>query len=671
MGDTMSDMDLSANSFCPAGKDCRIRDCGCRDLVPDLQKILKMLSGNQTVAAWERMQQMCNKFADRECINTLGSTMSFQCGTDQDTAVRVDTYLKQFPESDNALCLSAALSAKSGHAFAAVEKLQSVKHFRLRDLTDLTLGLIQSALLKEGASFAFAAHYRLARVLRLSDEASEEMFQGLHPLYREPSLWQEFPAGMYDSQTVEILKDEFVTGKWRKAAERIQNLLETSPRDSLLWYRLGACFANLGDTEGASQAWRECVAVDNEFQRQVVVQALQILVNLPTEPLFVCTVPLNDHHRAIELLSGHPHLRNDRSDRADKGHAKALFVYRGCPKVESPQSYLDLPAHLVPVFVYGKTTSEPGRIEFSAVGQDELDEVLQQLQAILGEVAQGDVSQVEWKREPCVLLKNRVAESEEMDLPKLLVDYLSAEWTESPCPLLGGDTPADVAKDPSRQIELAAVILLIEKELDALQLNLNALRTQLGVPERTPYKLADPRDVPFEVDLDLYDLSDVDSEWLERRFYLCVVDKYMAGVFHLAEEIRERGVYRSDEELAYVFSLELDRAENPSELFEEAIEIAARNEISPAICLLSIGNFALFNQNGELLEAVVSYLFEHHRNEPRVAEWLQGVASMLDQLSSMAQQAPNRPSSQPEGLWTPEGSTASQNASESKLWLPD
>ena len=102
-------MAIDAYSLCPAGTGKKIKFC-CPDLISDLDKIERMIEGEQYVACLHHIDQLEKKDQYRACLMAAKSELLRI--TDQLDAARsyVAEFLQRFPENPTAWAESALLA---------------------------------------------------------------------------------------------------------------------------------------------------------------------------------------------------------------------------------------------------------------------------------------------------------------------------------------------------------------------------------------------------------------------------------------------------------------------------------------------------------------------------------------------------------------------------------
>ena len=72
-------MPLDAYSFCPCGTGKKVKFC-CPDLLTELQKIDRMLEGEQYLGCLQHVQRLLEQHPDRACLLSLKTMLQRNSG---------------------------------------------------------------------------------------------------------------------------------------------------------------------------------------------------------------------------------------------------------------------------------------------------------------------------------------------------------------------------------------------------------------------------------------------------------------------------------------------------------------------------------------------------------------------------------------------------------------
>src|SRR5208337_5523206 len=116
-------MALDAYSLCPGGTGKKIKFC-CPDLLPELEKIDRMIEGEQFVASIQHIDQIEQRGQYRACLMAIKSELLRVTNQLDQSQTYVANFLERFPQNSAAWSESALLAAVSEGSRAAMGKLQ-------------------------------------------------------------------------------------------------------------------------------------------------------------------------------------------------------------------------------------------------------------------------------------------------------------------------------------------------------------------------------------------------------------------------------------------------------------------------------------------------------------------------------------------------------------------
>ena len=360
-------MALDAYSFCPGGTGKKIKFC-CPDFLPELQKIDRMLDGEQYIGCLQHIEHLRQQPAnhDRPCL--LAQETYLLRVTEQHEAAksRAVEFLEKHPANQTALAECCIASTIEGDTKKAMSYLQ--RAFREAKGTVLWR-------LYEAAKFLTAQLMHENKLL-----AVRELLQFLmHAGQKDPSL-VKLMMEFYKSDGVPLLlKDggalpapppdvpwrqrlRGIAGferPWRlgNVARKADRLVQRSPQFAGHLEGDRPRDGALGDNAGCIAALRKDVAVDSSLEETVESEARAMF--LSDDPLrdtvevmrVVWTV--TDVDRLNEALLSEPRLRPVPFNPADLATAespppKAVFMLLDRPLVESAE---DLAFDAIPQFI--------------------------------------------------------------------------------------------------------------------------------------------------------------------------------------------------------------------------------------------------------------------------------------------------------------------------------
>jgi hypothetical protein len=116
-------MAFDAYSYCPGGTGKKIKFC-CPDLVLELEKIDRMLEGEQFTACIQHIDRLEEKGQYRDCLMAIKSEMLRITNQVDRAQAYAAEFTERFPQNATAWAESAILSLTSESGQAAMGKLQ-------------------------------------------------------------------------------------------------------------------------------------------------------------------------------------------------------------------------------------------------------------------------------------------------------------------------------------------------------------------------------------------------------------------------------------------------------------------------------------------------------------------------------------------------------------------
>jgi hypothetical protein len=117
-------MSVDAYAVCPCGSGKKVKFCCCKDLLHDLDKVIRMVKGEQFVAAVELIDRIIAESGPRPGLLALHAEANMALDNTEECARSVAQLLAAVPHSQNALAMDAMLAANAGDSDRAIERLQ-------------------------------------------------------------------------------------------------------------------------------------------------------------------------------------------------------------------------------------------------------------------------------------------------------------------------------------------------------------------------------------------------------------------------------------------------------------------------------------------------------------------------------------------------------------------
>ena len=153
-------MPVDPYAMCPCGSGKKLKFC-CSDLVGEIEKIHRMIEGEQPRAALRHVEQTLATHPGRASLLDLKATLELSLGEIDAARETIAKFVATNPDSPTAHACQALLLAESGESRPAIEALQKALALVDREMplrVYEALGAVGGALLEGGPHLGGAAH---------------------------------------------------------------------------------------------------------------------------------------------------------------------------------------------------------------------------------------------------------------------------------------------------------------------------------------------------------------------------------------------------------------------------------------------------------------------------------------------------------------------------------
>jgi hypothetical protein len=694
-----------AYARCPGGKDKKVKFC-CGDLVQELERVDRMLRGQQYVGCLEHVERLDQKHPGRACLVTLKATLERELGL----GAQAEQTLATLPQQDeNAVVLAekAHLTLQQQGPQAALEVLQralAIAPWPLPDRIRPTLALMAEELVDEGRYVSGRLHLLL---LLMSDPRDTQAAQAYARLLQAPVgvmnkielNFEPAPAEAPWKAEHDAAIERATHGAWRAAEQVLAPLAERLADVPGLWTNVALLRLALADESGAAAAWRRLAALNLPLDRKVETEALaQHYDSADGDDLIDILhvdYPLLDADAAMTRLSSSPRVRQLPVDPrlGDEDHPPPRWAYallsRPIPEADGDLSPEALPVIVGRVLLYGRETDRQARLElFAARGEQQAaaqallaetvgdalgpasEEHVEDQRLLLSQMLAGDFLL------PAGLAPQRADEARRAFRRYLVVERLPSVALK----LLGGRTLAAAASDPATQVRVLALILRIE--LGSPDRDIVAacteLRGRLGLPGPRPAQLDDRGSTGVSIlEVRRVEPESLSDEDLLQIFPRAVRAGLADSAARFAQAILDRPSLDDKVEKSQVMLALADLAPSSDEALawiDRARDAAAARGQSSAPYDLREVDVQISRGDADRVGVLLQHLMDEHGREPGVR---QAVAQVMVAIGAIRPDGtPTRPAAEPAlaaaaepgKLWTPDAERPA--GQKSSLWLP-
>jgi hypothetical protein len=720
-------MAIDAYALCPGGTGKKIKFC-CPDLIPELEKLDRMVEGEQYLAALQHIERL-EQTQHRACLFATKATLLRETNQFEAAQSNAAEFLQRFPENPIAWAESAMLVAANEGGRAGMPRLQ--RAIALSDQPMLSrvydaMGLVAEALVAEGDWFAGRALWHLQMVMAPDDEYPMQQLMRLNRSAELPLLLKGEPSmtappqgepwqGRFDEAVAPLAR-----ARWQECADKLTELARDIPDAPVIWQNLAIVRSWLADDEGAGDAWRKYASlhrgVDSQPAGQVplenAVEAEALAMMLAKDPLGDATDlvrqnwTVQDPERLQEALLSDRRVVQvpfDPAALATEDSPPPRFVgmllSRPQPETADGLTLATMPRMLGQVMLYGKQTDREARLEvlgMSAADSGPVKDLLREVGGdALGPQPQEEVTAQTSGSHQLLVQKwypPRGASREQMDA--LTVGFqreaLLEKWPQLPLGVLGGKSPHEAAADRANHVRLLAAILLLEHwtERSPVEFDFNELRGRLGLPVLGPI---DPGQVQVD-SVPLVRLSRLIGEKLSDDELLLAFRRAM--LFSATEALRkfaraivDRPTFADRPERFQAYSVLAQTAENSEQALAHVAEGRSAALAAGRSCaswdLLEL-SFLFVRGDARAAMQLVQHIQQRHIQERGVAQALTqmlvevgilrpdgtpAVPTTRQEAAAAAMQM-QEPAAEPGRLWTPGSEPPPPVGGGGKLWTP-
>ncbi len=710
-------MSVDPYSLCPCGSGKKLKFC-CSDLVADLEKIHRMIEGDQPRAALAHIEQTLAKSPERGSL--LDMKAMLELSLEEYDAAR--TTIAKFTEVDSqnpaSFAQLAVLTASQEGGSAAVIPLQRSLELLAEEMPARVLqaiGAVGQALLIEGNLVAARAHLWLYQgiagkedtramelLVRLNQSASLPLLLRDHLYLRE--LVPGHPAEA-EHDLAQILASR---GQWARAAEQLDKLFSQHPDSPGLCYNCGLVHGWLGDVDKfvaglrafARLTFDDPTTTDDAIEAEAIAQLLDMEQSGETTKVVRTDFPVSDEEALTDRLLKDKRTVQHQLDAAELSAIEGppprstwLLLDRPLPETGVAIEPEQVPRMLGFLSFFGRQTDRPERLELIAERGDDLtaghySEALKVAADLggeaLGPASEGVVTGETASSDP--ILNTRwhfPADTPPKHRRELLIAerkrVLLESWPQIARPALSNKSPAEAAQEPELRLPLAATLLVLQQATTGVGNEVfQQLRDQLDMPQPVPVN-------PSEVEIDLLPLARVGRADLtkagDQELYGLYERAVLAGANEIVHAIAKVVVDRPTSaelfprEDLYYRLISLEQEPDQAMLWVDRARSAADAE-GKSNATWDILELELRVINGEMEEAnrLIQHLRTEHLNEPGIAEQLYQLLYALGAVPPPGEPGagqPLHPSQNPaSSMPIQSGEGVSAGDPSSKLWTP-
>jgi hypothetical protein len=711
-------MAIDAYSICPGGTGKKIKFC-CGDFLPELQKIDRMMQGEQYNACLQTIDQTMAQEPgrNRECLMAIKGLLLRVTGQLEAAKAHAIDFLEKHPTNEVALAESAILTSQVAARPALGMLLGAIRaaNGSISGRTYEAMGHVAAALLDEGLWLPGRALLQLQ--VAISDQHDEpvEMLLSLNRSPDVPLLLRDDPPLLpcpddvpWHDRYVESVKTVGL-GDWGTASDKLTALTNDVPDSPVIWRTLATLLTWQADNEHGIEALHKYAAIcgrDNKtLEDAVEAEASAMLLSDDSLgdqlDMFRILWTVKDVERLHEAMLSSSRLRSlpfDPSQFTDgeTPPPKMACMILDLPMPESCESLTtqNTPRLLGQALLYGRQTDREARLEVLGVAGDELQSTKEFIAGLAGDTVEPQtIDEVagHWSASQKLLraawqppqgaTQQQIADLMSQHIKQALLQ----QWPGLKLGALDGRSPREVAGDAAYRIKILAAIMVLEHWSDRMlgDFDFNELRSQLGLPVLGPI---DPSQHPV-ASLPLVRLARLTTESLSDDDLVLAYQRAMAfgirpATRKFALVMIERSSLKGRTEQLQAYSALARTTEDPNQSIEYVnqgrLVAESMGQSSASWDLLEL-SLRFGRREGHEAVRLVEHIQHQHMNEPGVGEALTQMLIEVGLLRPDGTPAfgPGGPqpglAAQPQAdsnkLWTPDGESSGGGGG--KLWTPE
>ncbi len=393
-------MDIDAYHLCPCQSGNKIKFCCGKDVINELNDILKKNAGGQVQAALDQLERTADKRGQRDCLQVIKTHILISANDIKAAKATNAEFREQSPSHSMGMQHLALIELFEGRLDDAVNSLQDAMDVNKSDEIPVAVSnvfkVLAGALVDRGNVFAGLAHLQFASRLR-GDQDSEvsEMYLSLLQEWSffsflfQAEVLEDAPEGAEWEKFYSNATRAIARGQFRRALQYLVKAESDFPADPIV-LRAVAVVKTMLAHEDAGDAWR-AYANWPELNSAFAAEALAFAYVhddswASKDPIVVLRYELDDVAEVSEKLIGSkifepvetPASLPDGSPPPKHGFA---VLNKPVAKKSDSLSVDDIALRIGNAEIYGKQTDRPARMELwvSTSRIDQVKEVLKRI----------------------------------------------------------------------------------------------------------------------------------------------------------------------------------------------------------------------------------------------------------------------------------------------------
>ena len=708
-------MDLYAK--CPCGSGKKIKFC-CKDIISDIERIERMLQGDQRTAALEKIDKLLEKHPNRPALLSLKAQVFIELRNFDEAKTTIASLLEQEPENPSALAMQALVTSVEGDSREALRLLHKslrcsdgvLSQMVYRAYVSICFHLIQ----REEFISAYAHLLTLVSITQGQDRNSISMLMNLTSSERLPAIFQgllirdEAPENVSWKREFDVAIEMYRHGDWSEAAVLLDNMSNRILDEPVILRNQAILQAWTCQTEKASKSFRYFAAirgipVDDAVEAEACAEVLDPSDEADTVEMVSIIREIDDAQGLMEKLLSEdsvdslPVQHNPDSETPPPKGQFLLFDRPIPPTPEEPDADVklaDAPREVCSITLFGKETDRNARFHVVGFRDEKWNDAVQRVSEVTGETIPADAEaevitrmhKVERMFRPAFKVSPRTPlETLNQLQQQWVVERIDSEWPEIPLTQFDGKTATEAAKDKKLQRRVLAAILNLEiwSDRQPFEYDFDAMRSRLGLPVPEPI---DPADVSIRslspTQLRRLQLEKLSAEDLKFVFEVVSVRPNGSLLLSICREILRRDDLGDAIDVIEVHERMADLAPTSDEQLEHlatARDLAVAKGESPASWLVAELDLRIQRGEADVSKRLINEIQSRYMREPGVAQMFASVLAKYGLMPAGAMPPGPLPGGPPAPMPAPGGPmpgpaaapTAAAAPPPSGVWTPD
>ena len=399
-------MDIDAYHLCPCQSGNKIKFCCGKDVINELNEILKKNGSGQVRAALDQLDRTAAKRGDKDCLLVIKTHILISANDIPAAKETNSLFRKNSPGHPMGLQHLAVIDLFEGRLDDAINSLQDAmdanKGAEIPVAVSNVFKVVAGALIEEGRVFAGLAHLQFASRLRGDqDPEISEMYIGLLQEWSffsflfQTEVLEEVPAGVEWEKLYANAERAIARGQFRRALQYLTKATNDFPAHPTM-LRAVAIVKMMLAHEDAGDAWREYAKwpdLNSAFAAEALAFAyVQDDSWAAIDPIMVLRYEFDNADEVSEgLIASKIFERVETPPRMPDGSPPPKFGFaildKPIAEVSDSLSLDDIALRIGNAEVYGKQTDRPARMDLWVAGSrvDQAKSLLQKIDVKLGD----------------------------------------------------------------------------------------------------------------------------------------------------------------------------------------------------------------------------------------------------------------------------------------------